>query len=105
MLEKITNWMITDPKRVIALGDLFTTLSYWLGMAGLAGKVITTAVGALNNLANKSSHVQTLAETLPALPTGWIPESVGGIVITVSLLLLGLWLRHVGKHLDRILGC
>lgn len=103
MFEKIFNAFLDNPKRLVALGDFLVTLGYWLGIAGLVGKVATTAMGAMTSMANSSASVGTLADIYPSLPTAWVPESAIGLVLTALILSLGLWLKHTGKQFERYL--
>lgn len=103
MFEKILDAFLENPKRLVALGEFFITLGYWLGIAGLLGKVATTAVGAITSMANSSTSVGTLADIYPSLPTAWVPESAIGLVLTALILSLGLWLKHTGKKFERYL--
>lgn len=103
MFEKILDAFLANPKRLLALGGFLITLGYWLGIAGLLGKVATTAVGAITSMANSSASVGTLADIYPSLPTAWVPESAIGFVLTALILSLGLWLKHTGKQLERYL--
>lgn len=103
MFEKILDEFLENPKRMVALGEFLITLGYWLGIAGLVGKVATTAVGAISSMANRSASVGTLADIYPSLPTAWVPESVIGFVLTAVILSLGLWLKHTGKKFERYL--
>lgn len=103
MLEKILDAFLENPKRLVALGEFLITLGYWLGIAGLVGKVATTAVGAISSMANRSASAGTLADIYPSLPTAWVPESVIGFVLTALILSLGLWLKHTGKQFERYL--
>jgi hypothetical protein len=103
MFEKILDAFLENPKRLVALGDFLITLGYWIGIAGLVGKVATTAVGAIISMANSSASVGTLADIYPSLPTAWVPESAIGFVLTGLILSLGLWLKHTGKQFERYL--
>lgn len=103
MFEKILGTFLENPKRLVALGEFLITVSYWLGIAGLAGKVVTTAAGAFTSIANSSTSVGTLADIYPSLPTAWVPESAIGFVLTALILSLGLWLKHTGKQFERYL--
>lgn len=103
MFEKILDEFLENPKRLVAMGEFLITLGYWLGIAGLVGKVATTAVGAITSMASSSSHVGTLAGIYPSLPTAWVPESAIGFVLTALILSLGLWLKHTGKQFERYL--
>lgn len=103
MFEKILDAFLENPKRLVALGEFLITLGYWLGIAGLVGKVATTAVGAITSMANSSASVGTLANIYPSLPTAWVPESAIGFVLTALILSLGLWLKHTGKQFERYL--
>lgn len=103
MFEKMLNSFLENPKRLVALGGFLITLGYWLGIAGLIGKMATTAVGAITNMANSGANVGTLAKIYPSLPTAWVPESAIGFVLTVLILSLGLWLKHTGRQFERYL--
>lgn len=97
MFEKILDVFLEKPKRLVTLGELLITLGYWLGIAGLVGKVATTAVGTLTGMVSRSANAGTLAEIYPSLPTAWVPESALGFAFAVLILLVGLWLKHTGS--------
>lgn len=103
MFEKILDGFLENPKRLVAQGEFFITLGYWLGIAGMVGKVATTAVGAISSMANSNASLGTLADIYPSLPTAWVPESAIGFVLTALILSLGLWLKHTGKQFERYL--
>ena len=105
MFERVLDTFLENPKRLVALGDFLITLGYWLGIAGLVGKVATTAVGAITSMAISSASVGTLADIYPSLPTAWVPESAIGFVLTALILSLGLWLKYTGRQLERYLHC
>lgn len=103
MFEKILDTFLQNPKRLVALGEVLIKLGYCLGIAGLVGKLATTAVGAITSMASRSANVDTLSEIYPSLPTAWVPESALGFVLTVLVLSLGLWLKHFGRQFERYL--
>lgn len=103
MFEKILDAFLENPKRLAALGEFLIMLGYWLGIAGLVGKLATTAVGAITSMATRNVNVGTLSEIYPSLPTAWVPESVVGFVLTALILSLGLWLKHAGRQFERYL--
>lgn len=103
MFRKILDAFLENPKRLVALGEFLATLGYWLGIAGLVGKVATTAVGVITSMPNSSASVGTLADIYPSLPTAWVPESAIGFVLTAMILSLGLWLKHTGRQFERYL--
>lgn len=103
MFDKMLDAFLENPKRLAALGEFLITLGYWLGIAGLVGKVATTAAGAITGMASNSGNAGTLAEIYPLLPTAWVPESAIGFVLTALILSLGLWLKHTGKQFERYL--
>ncbi len=106
MFEKIFDIFLGQPRRMTNLGEVMINLGYWLGVAGLIGAVATKAVGVVHSLTPQSSvtSAPTLAEIYPALPTGWVPESIAGLLITLTIFMLGIWLKRTGRQIERLVG-
>lgn len=103
MFEKMLGAALAHPKRLQGLSNILLSLSYWLGIAGILGFFVTTAVGAMGSLVGTHGQTIALAEIYPSLPTGWVPESTAGFVVTGLIYLLGIWLKYASREIERLL--
>ncbi len=93
------------PERLVIAGEVVMYSAQALLLAGLAGKVATTAVSAVRLLGAKAAEsTKPLAELYPELPTWWVPESGAAFVACAVLMAAGLWMRHVGRRYQRVFG-
>ncbi len=93
------------PERLVVAGEVAMYSAQALLLAGLAGKVATTAVSAVRLLGAKAAESsKPLAELYPDLPTWWVPESGAAFVACAALMVAGLWMRHVGRRYQRVFG-
>lgn len=103
MVERIISYFLTEPKHLRGLGAHLFRCGAFLAIAGLIANVYTTAVGATRSLSGQASSPVMIADIFPSLPLWWVPETFGGGFIAVLLILLGLYLSHVGKQIDRFI--
>lgn len=93
------------PERLVAAGEVAMYSAQALLLAGLFGNVATTAMSAIRVLGTKATESsKTLATLYPDLPTWWVPESGTAFIACTALLAAGLWVRHVGRRYQRLLG-
>lgn len=93
------------PERLVTAGDVAMYSAQALLVAGLFGKVATTAMSLLTDRgAVAAKGFGTLAALYPDLPTWWIPESAEAFIAAAALMAAGLWVRHVGRRYQRVFG-
>ncbi|MDO8932348.1 MAG: hypothetical protein Q7U97_08150 [Rhodocyclaceae bacterium] len=101
ILNNLLDQFLTEPKRLIKLGQFLLAFGASVLLVGLFGQVATTAIGALEKLGSRTAGAKMLSDLYPSLPTWWIPESIGGAIIPAILVVLGLWLIQAGKQFVR----
>ncbi len=93
------------PERLVVAGEVAVYSAHALLVAGLAGKVATTAMSTLRFLGAKAAEsTKPLAELYPDFPTWWVPESGAAFVACAALMMAGLWMRNVGRRYQRVFG-
>lgn len=102
MLDSLIGFFLTDPRRLTPLGSALTRVGGFLLVAGLVGRVATTAVSAVHGLAGARSLESSLTDVLPV--SFWIPDSAPGFSLAVLTLVLGLWAVRAGRAYERQLG-
>lgn len=103
MLERIGDYFLERPSRLIVLGRILCELGAFLVLAGLIGLVITSAPSFVR-LGGAPGPIQTLADIFPSFPTWWIPETLLGGMTAIFLFCLGLWLNVTGRRFRRYLA-
>lgn len=103
MLDRVFDYFMTEPRRLVNLGSTLVSIGTFTMVIGLIANVATTTTSALGNLAGQTSALKSLAELYPSLPTWWIPESIVGGLPAVLLTAAGLWLNATGRQIRRIL--
>jgi hypothetical protein len=76
MHERLVDFFLTEPRRLILLGALLVRTGGALVIAGLVGQVATTAVSAVKGLAGGLRPNVFLADVLPGYLSVWMPESI-----------------------------
>jgi len=103
MLERIEDYFLTEPERLVGLGSALFYLGGWLILCGLVGRV-ASAVNGIGALGGHAGAVKTLADIYPSLPTWWVPESIIGAVPALFIIAIGFWLNQTGKRICRFMG-
>lgn len=104
MYEKILDYFITEPKRLVGAGRFTARSGILLVVIGLCGRVATTGVALLPSRVSRTMQATTLADVYPALPTWWVPETAFGFVLCAILIACGIAAAQTGKRLQRYLG-
>ncbi|MDO8456820.1 MAG: hypothetical protein Q7T07_07905 [Burkholderiaceae bacterium] len=102
-IENLYEWFHEQPDRIVNIGSSFLSIGFVLLIAGLWGRVASTAAEALNHLDKQPAEV-TLSNLFPNMPTWWIPESVLGCLFVLLLLVYGGILLFHGKRYKRIMS-
>lgn len=93
------------PERLVTAGEIARYSAQALLLAGLLGNVATTAMSAIRVQGTKATESsKTLAALYPDLPTWWVPESGAAFIACTALLAAGLWVRHIGRRYQWLLG-
>jgi len=103
MFERVLDYFMTEPRRLMNLGSTLTSIGTITIVIGLIAHVATTATNVFGNLAGQATAVKSLADIYPSLPTWWIPESIVGGLPVVLLTTAGLVLNATGRQIRRIL--
>ena len=104
MEDRILNYFMTEPRRLVVAGRFAARLGVLLLLIGLCGRVATTGVALLLPRASSTTQATTLADVYPALPTWWVPETALGFVLCLILTAGGIAAAQTGKRLERYLG-
>lgn len=104
MWERLEDYFLTEPERLIGLGRGLVFLGGWLILFGLAGNVVTSAANGIGIIGRHPSAVKTLADIYPSLPTWWVPESIVGALPAMMLTSIGIWFALEGKRIRRLIG-
>ena len=104
MLDRLIDFFLTDPGRLRSLGSALARVGGVLLVAGLVGRVATTAVSAVHGLAGARSVEANLGDVLPEYFSFWVPESALGFGLALLMLALGLWAARTGRTYERHLG-
>lgn len=104
MIERIEDYFLERPIRLITFGRFLFKLGAALIIVGLFARLATTVPRIVSSLGGKQAIIKTLAEVFPTLPTWWVPESLVGSVPALTFIGLGLWLAATGRRLLRFLA-
>lgn len=104
MLERIEDYFLTEPERLVGLGSALFYLGGGLILSGLAGNVATSAANGIGAIGGHVGAVKTLADIYPSFPTWWVPESIIGAVPALFIIAIGFWLNQTGKRICRFMG-
>ncbi len=104
MLERLTDYFITKPRRLVALGAALVRAGGVLLVAGLVGQVATTGASAVKGLGGAARAEVALYEVLPGYLSVWMPESACGYALAILLLIAGLIASRTGRVYERYLG-
>lgn len=104
MLERLENYFLTEPERLIGLGSAFAFMGIWLILFGFVGNVATSAINGIGIIGGHAGATKTLADIYPSLPTWWVPETIVGALTAVVLMSIGIWFNLEGKRIRRFMG-
>ncbi|MCA2967268.1 MAG: hypothetical protein INH43_01985 [Acidobacteriaceae bacterium] len=104
MYERLVDFFLTEPRRLILLGALLVRTGGALVIAGLVGQVATTAVSAVKGLAGGLRPNILLADVLPGYLSVWMPESIPSFSFGMLLVASGVWADRTGRTYQRCLG-
>ena len=104
MLDRIYEYIITQPQRLTELGKaVFGAASFAL-FAGAIEYVAHETNGQINRLSGIDGHF-SLLNVLPAgFPTWWIPETPEGFVLSVVIALVGVATALEGRKFEKLLS-
>lgn len=102
MLSRIIEHFLYHPRQLVKLGGHITSFGCIYSVFGIFGQVAKKIPSALSLVSKQPIAEKSLADIYPTLPTWWIPESVFGWMLAISLVAIGLWLTVIGKHLHRV---
>ena len=104
MLERLNDYFLTQPRRLVALGDALVGAGGFLLLAGLIGRVAATGVSTVKGLAGGAQVEGALPEVLPEYLSAWMPESALGYAVAILMLIAGLISARTGRVYERCLG-
>jgi hypothetical protein len=104
MYEKLLDYFLTEPGRLVGAGRLAARSGLLLLFIGLCGRVATTGVAVLLSRVPGAMQATALADVYPALPTWWVPETAFGFVLCVVLIASGIAAAQTGKKLQLYLN-
>lgn len=104
MFEKLIEYFLTQPNRLISAGQALLSLGSLTCIAGLAGRVAIVGATSLQRLGGKTTLEVELAMLYPALPTWWIPEGAFGFSMCAVLILAGLTLTKLANDMKRMIN-
>lgn len=103
MLDRLVEFFLLHPKRLVAVGDALCSVASALVMLGACANVYTGAIAAINCLGHQARSQSTLADLLPDLPTWWVPETLVGFVFVIAVTIVGSVIAREGRNLERFL--
>lgn len=104
MLDRLAEFFLLHPKRLVAVGEALCSVASALVMLGACAHLYTGAVGAVNSLGHQVRSQSTLADLLPGLPTWWVPETLVGFVFVIAVAIVGVVIAREGRNLERFLA-
>jgi hypothetical protein len=104
MVDRLIDYFIGVPRRLVTLGAVLVRLGGFLMVAGLVGQVGTTAVSVVKGLGGGARLDVPLAEVFPGYLSFWMPESVFGFGVALLLLAAGVMATRTGRMYERFMG-
>ena len=101
MLERIEDYFLEQPGRLIALGRILVEIGAGLLVFAAIGRLASATPGIFSSMGGAQVVAKSLAEVYPTLPTWWVPESFLGGVPALLFIGMGLWLAATGRRLRR----
>ncbi|KIA82000.1 hypothetical protein QR66_01770 [Chromobacterium piscinae] len=102
-MESIYIWMFNRYELLIDAGRTLLgagAIAIIFGIIGGALKHAQTSMAATPN--GGATTERMLADAWPSIPTGWIPETLPGFLLAGLLVVAGISITMIGKHLKRI---
>jgi hypothetical protein len=104
MVDRLIDYFLSEPRRLVALGAALVRFGGFLFVAGLVGQVATTAVSVVKALGGATRVDVPLADVLPDYLSYWMPESALGFGVALLLLAAGLVATRTGRVYERYMG-
>ena len=105
-MDRILDLFLTQPRRLVALGNGLFSASGFVLIIGLMGRVATSGVAAIKQIGSAKAAASALAPSLaglyPGLWTWWVPETAWGAMPYLVLACVGVWAALVGRKIERI---
>jgi hypothetical protein len=103
MVERLTNYFLSEPGKITGLGRKFAYCGALLLLAGAIGQFATRTTNILPTLTHQAESTKMLADIYPTLPLWWVPESFVGAISSIVILIFGLALVSCGRRVDYFL--
>ena len=103
MFERLLDYMVGEPRRLIGLGKLLAQAGSFLVVAGFAGKAATTVVSIARGWTTRTRPDVSLAEVFPGYLNWWMPETLVGFGFAALLIFAGLAAARAGRDFERLL--
>ena len=104
MFARLSDYFITEPRRLVTLGAVLVRVGGFLLVAGLFGLAATTGVSVLKGLGGAARPEAALSDVLPGYLSVWMPESAFGYAVAILLLIAGWIAARTGRDYERFLG-
>lgn len=104
MLDRLAEYFLLYPKRLVAIGEALCSAASALVMLGACANLYTGAVATINSLGHQVRSPSTLANLLPGLPTWWVPESLVSFIFVIAIAIVGIVIAREGRNLERFLA-
>ena len=101
MFERIYEYFLSEPRRLIDLGKALVNAGGFVLVLGAIGHAATGAVSVAQSFGKQTVSVFSLSDLYPAIPTWFVPESIIGCVPAVLSIVAGLSIRSLGQRLKR----
>ncbi|MFM9926740.1 hypothetical protein VLK31_27405 [Variovorax sp. H27-G14] len=101
MFERIYEYFLTEPRRLIDLGNNLVRTGAFLLVLGAIGNVMTGVSAVALSFGKQTVNPQTLADLYPSIPTWFVPESIIGCVPAILMMLIGFSVASMGHRLKR----
>lgn len=104
MLNRLAEYFLEEPRRLVSFGGVLVRVGGLLFIAGLIGKVAAAAKAAVSGLtgAELSGEV-LLSGVLPGALSIWIPEGVLGFSASLALVVSGAVASRTGIKYERLI--
>ncbi|MBT2304547.1 hypothetical protein J7E70_29400 [Variovorax paradoxus] len=101
MFERIYEYFVTEPRRLIGLGNKLVLTGAFLLVLGAIGNVMTGVSAFALSFGKQVVNPQTLADLYPSIPTWFVPESIIGCAPAALLMVIGFSIASLGQRLKR----